>query len=72
MSAEMTHARAAMFMTYIAKNAASWAGELLTLPEQADQPVRADAMERFVADIDGRLDLFREAVRALKGDAHER
>lgn len=58
MSRPLTHARAAMFMSYIAKSAAAWAGDMLTLPEQAAEPVRAEAMARFVAEIQGKLALL--------------
>jgi len=42
----------------LARDAASWASSLCTLPEKAHEPARPDSLARFTAEIRDRLDLL--------------
>lgn len=58
MTQPVTHFRAALQMTFIARTASSWAGDLMTLPEKTLRPWPADQARRFVRDIEDKLSLL--------------
>lgn len=60
----LTHAQAARQMSHIARSAAGWAGDVLTLDEQASQPWPAEHARRFTAEIEGKLSIFGEGRRS--------
>lgn len=53
---KLTEAIFSMQCSFIAKNAAAWAGDLLTLPEQYDTVSNPRTVARFTDDMRGRLD----------------
>lgn len=60
----LTHAQAARQMSYIARSAAGWAGDVLTLDDQASQPWPAEHARRFTAEIEGKLSIFGDGRRS--------
>jgi len=62
----LTNAEFAQRCAYIAKNAAAWAGDSLTLPEYWNQPVKEEVAERFCRDIEGWLGSVRRALQDEK------
>ncbi|MGN7710815.1 hypothetical protein [Agrobacterium radiobacter] len=61
--AKLTEAQFAQQCAYIAKNAAAWAGDTLTLPENHHRPADANMVKRFTDEIRGRLDRLDESAR---------
>lgn len=59
----MSNARFCRLATYIAKAAASWAGDTLVLDGRLREPVPDDVAKRFIADIRQRLDFIEEEMR---------
>lgn len=59
MAQPLTHFRVVSQMTFIARTASSWAGDLMTLPEKALKPWPADQARRFVQEIEAKLSLLR-------------
>jgi hypothetical protein len=57
---KLTQARFSMQCSYIAKNAAGWAGDLLTLPETYGDAVDAKTVSRFTDEMRGKLDRLDE------------
>lgn len=53
--ARLSHLDAARQMTFIARSAASWASELLTLPEVAHLPWPSANAERFAVEIETKI-----------------
>lgn len=53
---KLTAAQFSMRCAFIAKNAADWAGDILTLPERCNEPADVKAVERFTSGMRGRLD----------------
>ncbi|MDI6026748.1 hypothetical protein QBK99_11155 [Corticibacterium sp. UT-5YL-CI-8] len=53
---ELTNARLAELLAYLAGNTARWSGDFLTLPEEHAEPVRKEAVARFLRDTRDRLD----------------
>lgn len=66
---KLTNAQFSMQCSFIAKNAAAWAGDTLTLPERLNQEADVSAVARFTDEMRERLDrLDKWADRqALKG-----
>lgn len=58
--AKLTEAKFAQLCAYIAANAAKWAGDILTLPEDHQRPVDAKTVKRFTDEMRGRLDRLDE------------
>ena len=52
----LTHSLLAERCAYLAKVAAAWAGDLLSLPEQNGAPVPLETVERFLSEMRERLD----------------
>lgn len=69
---KLTEAQFSMQCAFIAKNAAAWAGDILTLPERCNEPAEAKTVARFTSDMRGRLDRLDEwagvAALTLKDD----
>ncbi|EGP57375.1 hypothetical protein Agau_C201679 [Agrobacterium tumefaciens F2] len=57
---KLTEAQFAQQCAYIAKNAAAWAGDTLTLPENHHRPADANMVRRFTDEMRGRLDRLDE------------
>jgi hypothetical protein len=53
---KLTEAIFSMQCSFIAKNAAAWAGDLLTLPERYDEASNPRTVARFTDDMRERLD----------------
>lgn len=53
--AKLTEAQFAQQCAYIAKNAAAWAGDTLTLPENHHRPADANMVRRFTDEMRERL-----------------
>ncbi|MGH6774726.1 hypothetical protein [Brucella tritici] len=66
---KLTNAQFSMQCAFIAKNAAAWAGDSLTLPEELNREIRPDTVSRFTDEIRERLDRLDEwsGRQALKG-----
>ncbi len=66
---KLTTSQFSMQCSYIAKNAAAWAGDALTLPEQLSQEVDVAAVARFTDEMRERLDRLDQWAgrQALKG-----
>jgi hypothetical protein len=64
----LTEAQFSAQCAFIAKSAAAWAGDALTLPERLNEPVTPAAVARFLADMRSRLDRIedRAAIRNTK------
>ena len=60
MSERLTEAQFSMHCAFIAKNAASWAGDSLTLPEKHNLPIDPNTVARFTDDMRLRLDRLDE------------
>jgi hypothetical protein len=56
MNERITEAQFAMQCAFVAKNAASWAGDILTLPERYNQASSPSSVGRFTDEMRGRLD----------------
>ncbi len=54
--AKLTEAKFAQLCAYIATNAAKWAGDVLTMPEDHNKPVDPKTVKRFTDEMRGRLD----------------
>lgn len=52
----ITGAQFSMQCAFIAKNAASWAGDILTLPEDYNMPASPHTVARFTDEMRERLD----------------
>ena len=67
---KLTNAQFSMQCSFIAKNAAAWAGDTLTLPERLNQEADVSAVARFTDEMRERLDRLDKWAgrRALKGD----
>lgn len=59
----MTQARFSELLTQIASNAARWAGDYLSLPDEHHAPMPREAALRFTADIRRRLERIEEQAR---------
>ena len=57
---KLTEAQFSMQCAFIAKNAASWAGDILTNPEDYGKPADARTVARFTDEMRGRLDRLDE------------
>jgi hypothetical protein len=57
---KLTEAQFSMQCAFIAKNAAAWAGDILTLPERCNEPADAKTVARFTSEMRGRLDRLDE------------
>jgi len=66
---KLTEAVFSMQCSFIAKNAAAWAGDLLTLPEYYNHEADPITVARFTDDMRGRLDRLDEWVGREKGGA---
>lgn len=53
---KLTNAQFSMQCSFIAKNAAAWAGDTLTLPERLNQEADVSAVARFTDEMRERLD----------------
>ncbi len=62
---QLTEAKFAQLCAYIATNAAKWAGDMLTLPEDHNQPVDAKTVKRFTDEMRARLDRLDEMAGAV-------
>ncbi|HEY0125011.1 MAG TPA: hypothetical protein VGC14_25255 [Rhizobium sp.] len=67
---KLTNAEFAQQCAYIAKTAASWAGDLLILPETYQETPRHYSVERFVSDMRKHLDFLAERA-ALNEEARK-
>lgn len=68
----LTEAVFSMQCSFIAKNAAAWAGDILTLPEHYNREADAKTVARFTDEMRARLDRLDEwAGRAALRDAEE-
>ncbi len=63
--AKLTNAAFAEQCAYLAKNAAAWAGDCLTLPEYNHRPVDPTTVARFTDDMRNRLDRLDERAGRL-------
>jgi hypothetical protein len=54
----LTEAQFSMQCSYIAKHAAAWAGDILTLPERYNLPADPATVRRFTDDIRHRLEII--------------
>lgn len=54
----LTHSKFAMYVSWIAKNAANWAGETLTDYRYLNRVMDVGTVARFTDDIRGRLDML--------------
>lgn len=52
----ITEAQFSMQCSFIAKNAAAWAGDILTLPENYNREAATNTVSRFTDEMRGRLD----------------
>lgn len=66
MSEAITHARFAERISYLASHISSWAGSCLTLPEEHAKPMRASSVERFIDEVQSRIDFLREDLAVLQ------
>lgn len=57
---KLTEAQFSMFCSYIAKNAAAWAGDILTLPERYNREADPKNVALFTDEIRGKLDRLDE------------
>lgn len=57
-SSGITRAQMSMQCSWVAKSAANWAGELLTLPEYINEEIPLDSVRRFCADIRRQLEII--------------
>jgi len=57
---KLTEAQFSMHCAFIAKNAAGWAADTLTLPERHNQPIDPATVARFTDDMRCRLDRLDE------------
>lgn len=62
---KLTEAKFAQLCAYIATNAAKWAGDMLTLPEDHNQPVDAKTVKRFTDEMRARLDRLDEMAGSV-------
>lgn len=70
---KLTGAEFAQACAYIARNAASWAGDSLTLPEDHAAPIAPSTVARFTDDMRERLNRLDErAGRLALSDSKER
>lgn len=70
MAERITSAQFSMQCSFIAKNAAAWAGDMLTLPESYQDPVDTATVARFTDDMRERLDrLDAWAGRAARSES---
>lgn len=60
MSEKLTEAVFSMQCSFIAKNAAAWAGDMLTLPENYAREVETRTVARFTDEMRVRLDRLDE------------
>ncbi|KQZ96795.1 hypothetical protein ASD74_05940 [Rhizobium sp. Root564] len=69
---KLTEAHFSMLCSYIAKNAAAWAGDILTLPERHGRAADPANVARFTDEMRGKLDRLDEmagrTTKAKKGD----
>jgi hypothetical protein len=56
----MTNAQWSMQCAFLASEAAHWASDILTLPEDREKPVRPEQIERFLQTFRERLDRIDE------------
>lgn len=66
MSEKLTHGEFARRVSYMASFCADWSGSCLTLPEEMHKPMTAGAMQRFIDDMQKRIDYLREDLAALE------
>jgi hypothetical protein len=69
---KLTNAQFSMQCAFIAKNAAAWAADTITLPERLNQAADTYVVARFTEEMRGRLDRLDEWARetaAFSGDA---
>ncbi|MEJ8311133.1 hypothetical protein [Agrobacterium larrymoorei] len=70
---KLTEAHFSMLCSYIAKSAAAWAGDILTLPERHARAADPANVARFTDEMRGKLDRLDEmagrTTKAKKGDA---
>lgn len=62
MNEQMTHADFARRCAFIASEASSWAGDVLTLPEDAGKPITKWAVARFLEGMRARLDYLEKSA----------
>ncbi|MEH3111556.1 MAG: hypothetical protein PGN22_15795 [Agrobacterium cavarae] len=65
---KLTEAHFSMLCSYIAKNAAAWAGDILTLPERHARPADPANVARFTDEIRGKLDRLDEMASRTAED----
>lgn len=53
---KITHAQFSTQASFMASEAATWAADVLTLPEHYDDPMRDWSVERFLTNMRARLD----------------
>lgn len=58
----LTNVEFAQQCAFIAKNAAAWAADSLTLPEYRERPVDERVAERFCRDLEGWVSHIRTAL----------
>lgn len=68
--ARLTEAQFSMQCSFIAKNAASWAADILTLPERYNEASAVETVARFTDEMRDRLD--RLDKMAGRSDLQER
>lgn len=56
----ITHVEFARIASFIASNAASWAADVLVLPENHSEPMRQESIDRFTAKINEFLGFMNE------------
>lgn len=54
----ITKLQLSMQASWIAKNAAAWAGDLLTLPETVNEPAGDESVKRFCASVRRQLEII--------------
>jgi len=69
--AKLTEAKFAQLCAYIATNAAKWAGDMLTLPEDHNKAVDAKTVKRFTDEMRARLDRLDEMAGGVVKAAGE-
>ncbi len=70
MTEQLTHARFAASVAYLAKVAAQWAGDSLMLPEHHDKPVSRSTVDRFCAEIRDRVSYIEQMSLAAAAEEH--
>ncbi len=59
----LSNAEFARQAAYLAKNSSHWAGDSMMLSDRLGEPVREEALQRFLSEMRERLDLIEDMAK---------